>query len=49
MATIFAVVSILKAFIENARVIRPYSRVIAEYMASLKEHPNPPAANVTVF
>jgi len=35
--------------IENTWVIRPYSRIIAEYMASLEDHPNPPAANVTVF
>ena len=35
--------------IENSWVIRPYSRIVAEYMASLEEHPNPPAANVTIF
>ncbi len=35
--------------IENTWVIRPYSKIIAEYMGSLRDHPNPPAANVTVF
>jgi arylsulfatase len=35
--------------IENTWVIRPYSEIVAEYMASLEKHPNPPCANVTVF
>ncbi len=35
--------------IENGWVVRPYSRIIGEYMASLRDHPNPPAANVTRF
>lgn len=35
--------------VENTWVIRPFSRIIAEYMSSLKKHPNPPAANVTMF
>jgi arylsulfatase len=34
---------------ENTWVVRPYSQIVAEYMASLQDHPNPPAANVTVF
>jgi arylsulfatase len=29
--------------------IAPYLQLIAEYQASLKEHPNPPAGNVTKF
>jgi arylsulfatase len=29
--------------------IAPYLKLIAEYQASLKEHPNPPAGNVTKF
>jgi len=35
--------------IENTWVVRPYMKVIAEYMATLKKHPNPPCSNVTVF
>jgi len=35
--------------IENTWVVRPMSRVIGQYMARLKEHPNPPAAKMTIF
>lgn len=35
--------------IENSWVVRPYTEVIAAYMATLRDHPNPPAVNVTVF
>jgi arylsulfatase len=35
--------------IENTWVVRPMTRIVGEYLASLKDHPNPPAANVTVF
>ena len=34
---------------ENTWVVRPYSQIIAEYMATLQKNPNPPAANLTVF
>ena len=34
---------------ENTWVVRPYTKIIAEYYASLTEYPNPPAANVTIF
>ena len=34
---------------ENSWVMRPYLQTIGEYQASLKKHPNPPPANVTVF
>jgi len=34
---------------ENTWVVRPYTRIIGEYMSSLRDHPNPPAANVTIF
>jgi arylsulfatase len=34
---------------ENTWVVRPMTRIIGEYMATLKDHPNPPAANMTVF
>lgn len=34
---------------ENTWVIRPYPQIVGEYLASLKEHPNPPAANLTRF
>lgn len=34
---------------ENTWVVRPYSMIIGEYLASLREHPNPPAANLTRF
>ena len=35
--------------IENTWVVHPYGQIIAEYNASLQEHPNPPAANLTHF
>jgi arylsulfatase len=35
--------------IENTWVVRPYSQIIGQYMSTLREHPNPPAANVTIF
>ncbi len=35
--------------LENTWVMRPYARIIAEYMVTLKEHPNPPAVDVTKF
>ena len=35
--------------IENSWVVRPYTQVIVAYMAAPRDHPNPPAANVTVF
>jgi len=34
---------------ENTWVVRPYSVILGEYLASLQEHPNPPAANLTRF
>lgn len=34
---------------ENTWILRPFSRIVAKYLASLKDHPNPPAANVTIF
>lgn len=34
---------------ENTWVVRPYSQIIAEYMATLRENPNPPAANLTIY
>lgn len=34
---------------ENTWVVRPCMQVIGQYLASLKDHPNPPAANMTVF
>ena len=34
---------------ENTWVVRPLTKIIAEYMATLKDHPNPPAANITVW
>jgi hypothetical protein len=29
---------------ENTSVVRPMTKIIAEYRASLQDHPNPPAA-----
>jgi len=34
---------------ENTWVVRPMTKIIGEYMATLKDHPNPPAANLTVW
>ncbi len=34
---------------ENSWVMRPYLQTIGEYEATLKKHPNPPPANITVF
>jgi len=34
---------------ENTWVVRPYTKIIGEYYASLEDHPNPPAANMTIF
>ena len=34
---------------ENTWVVRPMTQIIGEYYASLEEHPNPPAANMTFF
>lgn len=34
---------------ENGWVIVPYLQLIGEYKATLKDHPNPPAANLTEF
>jgi len=34
---------------ENTWVVHPYGQIVAEYMASLLDHPNPPAANLTRF
>jgi len=30
-------------------VMAPYMKLIMEYKASLKDHPNPPAGNLTKF
>jgi len=35
--------------LENTWVVRPYGKIIAQYLASLKKHPNPPVANLTNF
>lgn len=35
--------------IENSWVLKPYMRIVQEYQASLKGHPNPPAPNLTNF
>ena len=34
---------------ENSWVMRPYLGTIGHYQASLKKHPNPPPANITIF
>ena len=34
---------------ENSWVMRPYLQTVGHYQASLKKHPNPPPANITVF
>ena len=34
---------------ENTWLVRPMTKIITEYMASLQDHPNPPAANITVW
>ena len=34
---------------ENSWVMRPYLGTVGQYRASLKKHPNPPPANITVF
>ena len=34
---------------ENTWVVRPMTKIIGAYMATLKNHPNPPAANITVW
>ena len=34
---------------ENSWVTRPYLQAVGHYQASLKKHPNPPPANITVF
>lgn len=36
-------------FNENTWVMRPYSQLIEEYLASTREHPNPPAPNFVDF
>ncbi len=35
--------------LENTWVMRPYARIIGEYLATLKEHPNPPAVDLVNF
>ena len=35
--------------IENSWVVRPMTQIVGEYMATLRDNPNPPAANVTMF
>ncbi len=35
--------------IENSWVTRPYGAIIGQYMATLRDHPNPPPANLTRF
>jgi hypothetical protein len=35
--------------IENTWVVRPMTKIIQEYYASLQDHPNPPAANIAMF
>lgn len=35
--------------IDNTWVVRPYSMIVGEYLASLQDHPNPPPANMTRF
>lgn len=34
---------------ENSWVMRPYLATLGGYLASLKKHPYPPTANLTVF
>jgi hypothetical protein len=34
---------------ENSWVMTPYLQAIGGYKATLKDHPNPPVANVTLF
>ena len=34
---------------ENSWVMNPYLQAIGAYKATLKDHPNPPVANVTLF
>jgi len=34
---------------ENTWVVRPMTKIIGQYKATLKDHPNPPAANITVW
>ena len=35
--------------VENTWIFRPYSESIGAYMLSLREHPNPPAMDLTHF
>ena len=35
--------------VENSWILGVYSKIVGEYMASLEDHPNPPAANLTKF
>lgn len=35
--------------IENTWVVPLYSQIIADYMTTLWENPNPPVANVSIF
>ena len=34
---------------ENSWAMRPYLQTVGAYQATLKTHPNPPPANITVF
>jgi hypothetical protein len=34
---------------ENTWVIRPYSGTLGRYMATLRDHPNPPVSSLTRF
>jgi arylsulfatase len=34
---------------QNSWVMRPYLQTVGEYTATLKKHPNPPPANLTIF